>query len=126
MDAASESPPPSPQTDRFIFWGSLFFLLTVGFFMFATLREEELRLDGLHQLEADRRAELEGHERALAQETQTLSRFTDNREFVRDQARERLGVAAPDEVVVRLEPGAGAGPSPARTGPSLFSPPPAE
>lgn len=124
MEAEHESPPPSPQTDRFIFWGALFFLCTVGFFMFATLREEELRLAGLHKLEADRRAERDAQERALAQETQTLSRFTDNREFVRDQARERLGVASPDEVVVRLEPGAGA--NPARPAPSLFSPPPAE
>lgn len=111
MEAEHQSPPPSPQTDRFIFWGALLFLLAAGFFMYASLREEELRLAGLQKLEADRRAERAAIERSLAQGTQTLSLFSDNPEFVRDQARERLGVAAPDELVIRLEPGAAANPA---------------
>jgi len=42
---------------------------------------------------------------------------------VRDQARERLGVAAPDEMVIRVEPGAGAPvAAPGAAGAPLFSP----
>lgn len=102
----AETKPPSPQTDRFILWGSFLFLLAAGFFMYASLREEQLRLAGLQKLEADRRAERAAVERSLAQGTQILGLYSDNPEFVRDQARERLGVAAPDELVIRLESGA--------------------
>lgn len=108
--------PASPQTDRFMLWGGLLFLIASGFFMYASLREEQLRLAGLQNLEADRRAERAAIEATLAQATQVLSLYSDHPEFVRDQARERLGVAAPDELVIRLEPGAAA-----RTGrPSPF------
>ncbi len=127
MEAEHQSSPPSPQTDRFIFWGALLFLLAAGFFMYASLREEELRLAGLQKLEADRRAERAAIERSLAQGTRTLSLFSDNPEFVRDQARERLGVAAPDELVIRLEPGAAVPSSnSARPAPSFVNLPAAE
>lgn len=106
MEAEDASPPASPQTDRFILWFGALLLVATGFFMYSSLREEQFRLAGLEQLEASRQADLEDIERTLTKGTQILNRFNGDAEFVRDQARERLGVAAPDEVVIRLEPGA--------------------
>lgn len=121
MEAENATPPANPQTDRFILWGSFLFLLAAGFFMYSSLREEQLRLAGLQKLESDRLAERDAIQRSLAQGTQILTRFNDDPEFVRDQARERLGVAAPDEVVIRVEPGAVSGSG--RPAAPLFAPP---
>ena len=121
MEAKDASSPASPQTDRFILWFGALLLVATGFFMYSSLREEKFRLAGLEQLEATRQAELETIDRALVQGTQILNRFNGDADFVRDQARERLGVAAPDEVVIRLEPGALS--SPSRPSAPFFTPP---
>lgn len=123
MEAESPRAAASPQTDGFILWGSLLFLLASGFFMYSSLREDQLRLAGLQKIEADRLAERDAAQASLAQGTQILTRFNDDPEFVRDQARERLGVAAPDEVVIRIEPAAAV---PGRSAAPLFAPPAAE
>jgi cell division protein FtsB len=126
MEAEHQPPPPSPQTDRFILWGAFLFLVAAGFFMYTSLREEQLRLAGLQKIEADRRAETALVARARDQGQKVLTLFSDNPEFVRDQARERLGAAAPDELVIRLEPGIAPGASQGRAPAPLFSLPPAE
>ena len=122
MDSEYEAPRGTPQTDQFLFWGVFLLLLAAAFLMVVSLRGERERLAGLQKVEADRQAELAEADAAVAKGAAVLRRFTDDDEFVRDQARERLGVAAPDEVVIRVEPGAGGvSPQPIRSG-SLFSP----
>jgi len=121
MEAENPRPAASPQTDGFILWGSFLFLLAASFFMWSSLREDQLRLAGLQKIESDRLAERDAAQASLAQGTQILTRFNDDPEFVRDQARERLGVAAPDEVVIRIEPGAA--PASGRPAAPLFAPP---
>lgn len=108
----------SPQTDRFLFWGTLLILVAAGCLIYSSVRDEEERLAGLRKVEADREAELAAAEKARDQGTRFLDRFSGDPEFVRDQARERLGLASPDEVVIRVETGAGSAPRQA----PLFAP----
>ena len=108
MESDLEAPRGSPQTDQVLFWGVFLVLLTAAFLMVVSLREERARLAGLQKIESDKQAELAEADAAVAKGHAVLRRFTDDDEFVRDQARERLGVAAPDEMVIRIEPGAGA------------------
>jgi cell division protein FtsB len=53
-------------------------------------------------------------ERSRVQTERYITRFGTDPEFVRDQARERLGVAEPGEIVIRLEGGAARASAPAR------------
>lgn len=88
--------------------------------MYVSLREERARLAGLEKVQADRQSDFERIEAARKQGQQILGRFHSDDEFVRDQARERLGIAAPDEVVIRIESNpAGV---PLKTGGPLFAP----
>lgn len=120
MERDITSPRPSPQTDQFLLWAAFLLLLTAAFLMYVTLREDRARLAGLEKVHADRQAELARLEAAREQGAKILGRFHDDAEFVRDQARERLGAAAPDEVVIRIESGAVGGPR--SSGGSLFAP----
>lgn len=123
MESDLEAPRGSPQTDQVLFWGVFLVLLTAAFLMVVSLREERARLAGLQKIESDKQAELAEADAAVAKGHAVLRRFTDDDEFVRDQARERLGVAAPDEMVIRVEPGAGAPvAAPGAAGAPLFSP----
>jgi cell division protein FtsB len=110
----------SPHTDQFLLWSAFLLLLTAAFLMYVSLREERERLAGLEKVQADRQADFERIEAARKQGQQILGRFHDDDEFVRDQARERLGIAAPDEVVIRIESGAAGAPT--KTGGPLFAP----
>ena len=101
----------SPQTDRFLFWGTLLLLLAAGFLLYSSVQEEQARLAGLRKIEADREAELAAADKARDQGTRFLDRFSGDPEFVRDQARERLGVASPEEVVIRVESAPGTRPT---------------
>lgn len=123
MDSDLDAPRATPQTEQLLFWCLLLMLLVAASLMVMTHREEQARLAGLQKAESDKQAELAEADAAVAKGHAVLRRFTDDDEFVRDQARERLGVAAPDEVVIRVEPGVGAAPEGARPGASpLFSP----
>lgn len=124
MESELDAPRGTPQTDQFLFWGVFLVLLAAAFLMVVSLREDRARLAGLQKIEADKQAELAEADAAVAKGHAVLRRFTDGGEFVDDQARERLGVAAPDEVVIRIEPGVGASSpaAPTRPGASLFSP----
>lgn len=117
-----ETPPPtSPQTDRFLFWAALLVFVAAACLVYSSVRDEEERLAGLRKMEADREAELAAAEKARDQGTRFLDRFSGDPEFVRDQARERLGLASPEEIVIRVET-APAGAAPARPQPPLFAP----
>lgn len=123
MESDLDAPRGSPQTDQVLFWGVFLVLLAAAFLMVVSLREERARLAGLQKIESDKQAELAEADAAVAKGHAVLRRFTDDDEFVRDQARERLGVAAPDEMVIRVEPGAGAPvAAPGAAGAPLFSP----
>lgn len=113
-----EDTPSSPQTDRFLFWGALLVLIAAAFLVYSSVRDEEERLAGLRKLEADREAELAAADKARDQGTRFLERFSGDPEFVRDQARERLGVASPEEIVIRVE----STPSGGRPAAPLFAP----
>ncbi len=128
MESDLDAPRGSPQTEQFLFLGLFLLLLAAAFLMVVSLREERARLAGLQKIEADKQSELAEADAAVAKGHAVLRRFTDDDEFVRDQARERLGVAAPDEVVIRIEPGAAPAPAgPVGPGAPLFRPaPPAE
>ena len=123
MDSDLDAPRATPQTEQFLFWLLLILLFVSAFLMVVTHREEQARLAGLQKTESDKQAELAEADAAVAKGHAVLRRFTDDDEFVRDQARERLGVAAPDEVVIRVEPGVGAAPAAGRpAGNPLFAP----
>lgn len=119
-----ETPSTNPQTDRFLFWAALLLLVAVGCVVYSSLRDEEERLAGLRRIEEGREAELAAAEKARDQGTRFLDRFSSDPEFVRDQARERLGLASPDEVVIRVEAAPGAAPA-AKPAAPLFAPAPA-
>lgn len=113
----------SPQTDRFLFWGAFLLLVAAAFLIYSSVQDEEARLAGLRKMEADREAELAAADKAGDQGRRFLDRFSGDPEFVRDQARERLGVASPEEVVIRVETAPGASPGAApRTSAPLFAP----
>ena len=112
------------QTDRFLFWTAFLILIAAAFMLYSSIKEEEERLAGLHKVEKDREAELALAEKARDQGTRFLDRFSGDPEFVRDQARERLGVASPDEVVIRVEGASASGTPNSRPTPSLFAPSP--
>lgn len=120
MERENASARSSPHTDQFLLWSAFLLLLAAAFLMYVSLREERARLAGLEKVQADRQADFERIEAARKQGQQILGRFHGDDEFVRDQARERLGIAAPDEVVIRIESGAAG--SPAKTGGPLFAP----
>ena len=119
-----ESKSPSPQTDRFLFWVTLLLLLASAFLLYTSVQEEEARLAGLRKVEADREAELAAADKAVDQGNRVINRFAGDPEFVRDQARERLGVASPEEVVIRVEVAPGAAPAGGRPAAPLFAPSP--
>lgn len=117
-----ESTTSSPQMDRFLFWGAFLILLAAAFLLYSSVQEEEARLAGLRKIEADREAELAAANKAADQGNRFLDRFSGDPEFVRDQARERLGLASPDEVVIRVETAPGAAPAGGRPSAPLFAP----
>lgn len=117
-----ESTSNSPQTDRFLFWVTFLLLLAAAFLLYSSVQEEEARLAGLRKIEADREAELAAANKAVDQGNRVVGRFSSDPEFVRDQARERLGVASPDEIVIRVEATPGTTPAGGRQPAPLFAP----
>ena len=124
VEIDSAEPRATPQTDQFLLWGFFLLLLAAAFLLVVTLREERVRLAGLQKVESDRESELAEVEQARVRASRVVTRFNADEEFVRDQARERLGVAAPDEVVIRIESSPGAPSGGTRPSPGLFSPEP--
>lgn len=96
----------NPQTEKLLLWCAFFMLFTVAAFVYSTYQEEEARLATMHAQEQQKEATFNALERQREQTARYIDRFTRDAEFVRDQARERLGVAEPGEVVIRLEGGA--------------------
>jgi cell division protein FtsB len=100
-----ESEPKSrnPQTEKLFLWASFILFCTVLAFTWSTYGDETERLAGIRANEQQKEQAYASLERARAQTERYVERLGRDPEFVRDQARERLGVAEPGEVVIRMD-----------------------
>ena len=100
-----ESEPTSrnPQTEKLFLWASFILFCTVLAFTWSTYGDEAARLEGLRANERQKEQAYVALERTRAQTDRYVDRFGRDPEFVRDQARERMGVAEPGEIVMRLD-----------------------
>ena len=100
-----ESEPTSrnPQTEKLFLWASFILFCTVLAFTWSTYGDEAARLEGLRANERQKEQAYVALERTRAQTDRYVDRFGRDPEFVRDQARERMGVAEPGEIVIRLD-----------------------
>jgi cell division protein FtsB len=104
----------NPQTEKLILWTCFLLFCTVLGLVYSTYQDEEERLASMRLNEKAKEDTFNAIERQREQTARYIDRFTRDPEFVRDQARERLGVAEPGEVVIRLDGGAAlAQPAPA-------------
>ena len=100
-----ESEPTSrnPQTEKLFLWASFILFCTVLAFTWSTYGDETARLAGLRANEKKKEEAYAALERTRAQTDRYVDRFGRDPEFVRDQARERMGVAEPGEIVIRVD-----------------------
>ncbi|MGA0133711.1 MAG: FtsB family cell division protein [Opitutales bacterium] len=102
----SETDQPATQGEKLALWSMVLLLCVVSGMVYSTHAGDSDRLAALRASEAQKEQSLAAVERARLQTDRYINRFSTDQEFVRDQARERLGVAAPGEIVIRLEGGA--------------------
>ena len=93
----------NPQTEKLFLWASFILFCTVVAFTWSTYGDEIERLAGLRASERQKEQAYAALERTRAQTDRYVDRFSRDPEFVRDQARERMGVAEPGEIVIRLD-----------------------
>lgn len=100
-----ESEPQSrnPQTEKLFLWASFILFCTVLAFTWSTYGDETARLAGLRANEQKKEEAYATLERTRAQTDRYVERLGRDPEFVRDQARERMGVAEPGEIVIRVD-----------------------
>ncbi|MFM7209445.1 MAG: FtsB family cell division protein [Verrucomicrobiota bacterium] len=101
MDRNAHQPPT--QTEKFILWSLILGLCVVTAAVFSKHSDESDQLAALRASEAQKEQANAALERTRVQTERYINRFTTDPEFVRDQARERLGVAESGEIVIRLE-----------------------
>lgn len=99
----SESSSRNPQTEKLFLWASFILFCTVLAFTWSTYGDETERLAGLRANEHQKEKAYATIENARAQTERDVDRFGRDPEFVRDQARERMGVAEPGEIVIRVD-----------------------
>ncbi|MGI9108732.1 MAG: FtsB family cell division protein [Opitutales bacterium] len=99
----SESSSRNPQTEKLFLWASFILFCTVLAFTWSTYGDETERLAGLRANEHQKEKAYATIENARAQTERYVDRFGRDPEFVRDQARERMGVAEPGEIVIRVD-----------------------
>jgi cell division protein FtsB len=99
----SEPSSRNPQTEKLFLWASFILFCTVLAFTWSTYGDEVARLEGLRASELKKEQAYAALERARGQTDRYLERFARDPEFVRDQARERMGVAEPGEIVIRVD-----------------------
>lgn len=121
----SEPTSKNPQTEKLFLWASFILFCTVLAFTWSTYGDETARLAGLRANEQQKEQAYASLESARAQTGRYIDRFGRDPEFVRDQARERMGVAEPGEIVIRLDGARGmatpAKPAPAPAAPAQVS-----
>lgn len=101
MERDADQPPT--QTEKLILWSLILFLCVVTAAVLSTHSDESDRLAALRASESQKEQANAALERTRVQTERYINRFSTDPEFVRDQARERLGVAEPGEIVIRLE-----------------------
>ena len=94
---------PNPQTEKFFLWARFLLFCGVLSVSISTYQAEEERVAALRDDEARKEKLFVQIERQREQTSRYIERFTRDQEFVRDQARERLGVADSGEVVIRVD-----------------------
>ena len=99
----SESSSRNPQTEKLFLWAAFILFCTVLAFTWSTYGDETARLAGLRANEQKKEEAYAALERTRAQTDRYVDRFGRDPEFVRDQARERMGVAEPGEIVIRVD-----------------------
>ena len=99
----SESSSRNPQTEKLFLWASFILFCTVLAFTWSTYGDESARLEGLRANERQKEQAYAAIERTRDQTYRYVDRFGRDPEFVRDQARERMGVAEPGEIVIRVD-----------------------
>jgi cell division protein FtsB len=118
----SESSSRNPQTEKLFLWASFILFCTVLAFTWSTYGDETARLAGIRANELQKEETYAALERTRAQTGRYVERLGRDPEFVRDQARERMGTAEPGEIVIRLDGARGmAKPAPAPAAPSQAS-----
>jgi cell division protein FtsB len=93
----------NPQTEKLFLWASFIFFCTVLAFTWSTYGDETARLAGIRANEHQKEQAYTDLERTRAQIERYVERFGRDPGFVHDQARERMGVAEPGEIVIRLD-----------------------
>jgi cell division protein FtsB len=120
----SESSSRNPQTEKLFLWASFILFCTVLAFTWSTYGDETARLAGIRANELQKEEAYAALERTRAQTGRYVERLGRDQEFVRDQARERMGTAEPGEIVIRLDGARGMAkpaPAPAPAAPSQAS-----
>ncbi len=117
----SESSTRNPQTEKLFLWAAFLLFCTVLAFTWSTYGDETARLEGLRASERQKEQAYAALERTRGQTDRYVDRFSRDPEFVRDQARERMGVAEPGEIVIRLD-GARGMATPAKPAPAPAAP----
>jgi cell division protein FtsB len=100
-----ESEPSSrhPQTEKLFLWGSFILFCTVLAFTWSTYVDETERLAGMRASERQKEQAYVSLERKRSQAERYVDRASRDLEFVRDLAREKMGVAEPGEIVIRMD-----------------------
>ncbi len=93
----------NPQTEKLFLWASFIFFCTVLAFTWSTYGDETARLAGIRANEHQKEKAYATLERTRSQIQSYVERLGRDPGFVHDQARERMGVAEPGEIVIRLD-----------------------
>lgn len=101
------APSRTPQTEKLLAWLAFMSCGIVLVFTWSTYDEEVSRLAGLRASESQKEQAFLALERTRVQTESYVQRVISEPEFVRDIARERLGVAEPGEIVIRIEGASG-------------------
>ena len=93
----------NPQTEKLFLWAAFIFFFTVLVFTWSTYGDETDRLAGIRANEHQKEKAYATLERTRSQIQSYVERLGRDPGFVHDQARERMGVAEPGEIVIRLD-----------------------
>lgn len=99
----NETPSRNPQTEKMFLWAAFLGFGMVATLIWSTSDDETKRLAALRAVETQKEKLYSTSERTRRQTDGYVDRFERDAEFVRDQARERLGVAGPGEIVIRID-----------------------
>ncbi len=105
----NKAPGPSqadspPQWMKIAFIGLIVLFLSLGFFILEQRDDANRDLAARERKRMDEQAAVDALRRDKANTIEFLSKMSDDPEFRDREARQRLGVVAPGEIVFRIEP----------------------